>query len=876
MATTGFISAKSEVPNDPLLVLLPTQKPMRKPLSTALKITLLSFSLPLLFSGNTWAKTCTNAEVNVYLRNVSDALFDCDVNAIPTLIKALESNDEEIRIHAVYGLFFHVGIQDEIVVTALVKALKDENAEVRQTAASSLSIAAIKADIAIPSLIESLEDENSKVRSAAAYALRNSGTQADIVLPALIEVLKDSNADVRSSAAAAIAQISADTKIAIPALIEALKDNNAAVRSYAAYALSRDTDYKVALPALVEALKDEYAHVRSNAAVAIRGIGVEDETAISPLIDLLKDKNPSVRSSAAYALGLFSTEFDTVLPALIEALKDNEFEVRKEAARSLKKIAADQDLHATTMQQAEQALDIINTIRTALANPVLETDVYVEEYSLEVERSLESLQNKRQSFLLQSSAEWFSAGKNVWLAHVAFWLALIFAYPKSPQIQAIFFWNPWVRKIMGLGYVGFALTWVPFLRRKLFEPFQESLLADAGLENFKPDAYFENSDIKNSNLGEIKPIREAISGFKEQIVLEGASGLGKTMFLRHLCQQSKRVIVYLPATKCADGVIEAIQKKLHGEEIKDPKFLQNLIYSGAIAICIDGLNEVSADTRAKIVEFTENYFKGDIILATQPMEWIPPATAKRYVMQPLARSHIQAFLLSRKPLIPDYATVGGEAYEQACSRYLMQVLDDQQDAEELEAIHRILSNPMDLTVIASMIAAGKQPDLFRLQEQQYTVMAEEYREKHLGREFPLDVFSEAVYQMRLNDQTALPTEQFSEELLCMERHKMVVTRQSIDSNGNSAKEWYFRHDKIAEFFILQTFLEQPVRQEQHLGDPRFRGVYFMLANFLKLEDAIALREMLIQYAADTKDHTVSDTFVQLLRSRQVQSVQASV
>ena len=49
----------------------------------------------------------------------------------------------------------------------------------------------------------------------------------------------------------------------------------------------------------------------------------------------------------------------------------------------------------------------------------------------------------------------------------------------------------------------------------------------------------------------------------------------------------------------------------------------------------------------------------------------------------------------------------------------MQVLDDQQATEELEAIHRILSNPMDLTVIASMIAAGKQPDLFRLQEQQY-------------------------------------------------------------------------------------------------------------------------------------------------------------
>jgi HEAT repeat protein len=857
----------------------PTEKLMPKPLFTALKITLLSFSLPLFFTGSAWAKACTETEVNLYLKDNIDALLNCNSKIIPILIKALDNSDDNVRSHAVSALFSHVGVRDELVVPALVEVLKDqsENTEVRQRAAYGLSVAAVEAEIAIPALVEVLlQDRNSQVREGVTYALRRSGTKAEIVLPALIKALEDNNANVRSGAAIALAEIGADTKTAIPVLIKALKDDNAFVRSYAAYALRRDdTDFKVAVPALVEALKDEYAHVQANAAIGIWAIGVEDPTAILPLIHLLKDENPSVRSSATYALGLFSTEPNAVLPSLIEALKDKDFEVRKEAARSLRDVAANQYPHTATLPQTEQALKVVSEIKQVLADPNLNKEVYIEEYRLSVERSLESLQNKRQSFLLQSTAEWFSAGKNVWFAHAAFWLALIFAYPKSPQIQAIFFWNPWVRKIMGLGYVGFALTWVPLLRRSLFAPFRESLLADAGLENFKPEAYFENSDVKNPNSGDIKPIRDTIPGFKGQIVLEGASGLGKTMFLRHLCQQSKQVVVYLPATKCADGVIEAIQKKLHGEEIKDPKFLQNLIYSGAIAICIDGLNEVSADTRAKIVEFTENYFKGDIILATQPMEWTPPATAKRFVIQPLKRSHIQAFLFSRKTLIPNYAAVRGEAYEQVCSRYLTQVLGDQQDAEELEVIHRILSNPMDLTVIAAMIATGKQPDLFHLQEQQYTVMAEEYREKHLGQEFPLDRFSEAVYQMRLNDQTALLEEQFLEELLGMERHKMVVTRQSINSEGKTAKEWYFRHDKIAEFFILQTFLEQPERQEQHLGDPRFRGVYFMLANFLKLVDAIALREMLIQYAADTKDHTVSDTFVQLLRSRKTELTQTA-
>lgn len=56
----------------------------------------------------------------------------------------------------------------------------------------------------------------------------------------------------------------------------------------------------------------------------------------------------------------------------------------------------------------------------------------------------------------------------------------------------------------------------------------------------------------------------------------------------------------------------------------------------------------------------------------------------------------------------------------------------------------------------------------------------------------------------------------------------------------------------------------------HINDPRFQGVYFLLATKMPLDVDAAknLREELIQYAADTKDHTVSDTFIQLLCSRQ--------
>jgi hypothetical protein len=171
-----------------------------------------------------------------------------------------------------------------------------------------------------------------------------------------------------------------------------------------------------------------------------------------------------------------------------------------------------------------------------------------------------------------------------------------------------------------------------------------------------------------------------------------------------------------------------------------------------------------------------------------------------------------------------------------------------------------------------MLALGKTPDLLRLQEQQYTLMSADYQQRW-NQDFPLKKFSEAVYQLHLNDEKALPATEFHPELLSMEdeKYKMVVSRQWKDAKGEAQHEWYFRHDKIAEFFIVQTFLgdgeDVKARLVDRLGDPRFRGVYFLLATRLPLDDAKELRETLIQYAADTKDHTVSDEFVQLLRIR---------
>ncbi|NER29285.1 MAG: hypothetical protein F6J89_17085 [Symploca sp. SIO1C4] len=92
-------------------------------------------------------------------------------------------------------------------------------------------------------------------------------------------------------------------------------------------------------------------------------------------------------------------------------------------------------------------------------------------------------------------------------------------------------------------------------------------------------------------------------------------------------------------------------------------------------------------------------------------------------MQPLKRQQILEFLISRQAILPEDAPVLGVEYEQACEDYLKTQLNQQQSKEELTAVRRFLSNPMDLTLVAQLLAQGKEPDLLNLQQQQYEIMA---------------------------------------------------------------------------------------------------------------------------------------------------------
>ncbi|MFN6528779.1 HEAT repeat domain-containing protein [Nostoc sp. ChiSLP03a] len=858
--------------------------------------------------GAAWALGNLGEAAKPYVKDILDILKDKTVEAV-------------VRSGAASALG-NLGEVAKPYVKDIADILKDKTVEavVRSGAASALGNLGEAAKPYVKDILDILKDKTVEavVRFGAAVGLGNLGEAAKPYVKDILDILKDKTveADVRSNAAWALGNLGEAAKPYVKDIADILKDKTVDkfVRSGAAVGLGNLGEAaKPYVKDIADILKDKTADpsVRYGAAVGLGNLGEAAKPYVKDIADILKDKtvDKDVRYSAASALGKIEQfDLNNIVVILDSIYYDGQSEYAQwrfltyflgggtdevktlltwlgfpetktipvslshdRGDKTLKIFAQVWEPSQGLAQLREDLAKQIAVVARKVSWQPQDIGILETHYNNLKKAGYNEADSLQSVIVNLKTWQWLFNARTTILIHAAFWLALIFAYPKFPQVQAIFFWNPWVRRILGIGYVGLILTWVPFFREKLFEPFKPSLLADAGLDNFNPEAYFPNSKVKVPGVEEPVPITQVLPSIKGQVILEGDSGLGKSMYLRYLVKTSGRLVVYLPAHKCDKGVIEAIQAKLHGQA-QDADFLKNLIYSGALDICIDGLNEVTADTRAKICQFAESYFRGNIIMTTQPLEWTPPSTAKIYKLLPLEEPQIQQFLISRQPRLPKNAKVQGTNYEQATASFLTKALSNQQSPQELTAIEKVLSNPMDLTVVALMLSQGEYPDLFHLQQHQYNLMAAEYLQEW-NQEFPLKKFSDAVYQMRLKDEQALPADEFYQVLQSLEddKYKMVVSRQWQDEKGEAKREWYFRHDKIMDFFLVQNFLgeseEAKNRLIDHMDDPRFRGVYFLLATLLPLDAAEELKEKLVQYAADTKDHTVSDTFVQLLRPR---------
>jgi HEAT repeat protein len=103
-------------------------------------------------------------------------------------------------------------VVDEAEIASLIEKLKNDDEREQWNIVNALQRIGSQA---IPTLIKALNNEDGNVRANAASALRSMPAEASSAVPALIEALKDADSKVRASAAGALGNIRAEASSAV-------------------------------------------------------------------------------------------------------------------------------------------------------------------------------------------------------------------------------------------------------------------------------------------------------------------------------------------------------------------------------------------------------------------------------------------------------------------------------------------------------------------------------------------------------------------------------------------------------------------------------------------------------------------------------------
>ncbi|RLE38497.1 hypothetical protein DRJ17_03790 [Candidatus Woesearchaeota archaeon] len=525
-------------------------------------------------------------------------VVDVGEPAVEPLIKALKDENIEVRKRAATALGY---IGSERAIEPLIEvALKDENWGVRWEAANALRYTG--SERAVELLIKALEDENWEIRESAATAL--GSIKSERAVEPLIEVaLKDENRYVREEAATALGSIKSER--AVEPLIEvALKDENWEVRWEAANAL-RYTGSERAVELLIKALEDENIGVRESAATALGYIG--NERAVEPLIKALKDENWEIRESAATALGSIKSE--RAIEPLIEALKDENAGVRIEAARALGSIGTEKtvELLIKALKNenkdirigAAEALGMIESKKTIepLINALKDEDADVRIKAAEALGSIKSERAIEQLIkALKNENKDIRIGAAIALGSIKSEKAI------EPLIEALKDENAGVRirAATALGWIKSERAIEPLIEALKDEDASVRIRAAAALGSIKSERAIEQliKALKNENkdiriraaeaLGSIKsekaiePLIEALKDEDAGVREEAAEALGS-----------------IKSEKAIEPLIEALKDEDAGVRIEVAKALGSIKSEKAIEPLIEALKDENAGVRIK-------------------------------------------------------------------------------------------------------------------------------------------------------------------------------------------------------------------------------------------------------------------------------------
>jgi HEAT repeat protein len=150
-------------------------------------------------------------------RAIYEQLLTLGSAGMPTLIRGLADPDVQVRrnvalfLNAASGGWYGLPkprLDIRTCLPALIAALSDRDARVRELSAQAIGTIGPVAVSAVPALITLLASSDEGSRNSACIGLAGIGPLADQALPALRKALADPSADVRSFAKRAIEAIS--------------------------------------------------------------------------------------------------------------------------------------------------------------------------------------------------------------------------------------------------------------------------------------------------------------------------------------------------------------------------------------------------------------------------------------------------------------------------------------------------------------------------------------------------------------------------------------------------------------------------------------------------------------------------------------------
>jgi HEAT repeat protein len=275
------------------------------------------------------------------LAKISPNDSDTAAQAVELLVEGMQSDDAHSRRMAARALG-ELKASPEIVIPALVKALKDSDQTVVGNAIDALT--SLGPQVA-PRAAAALQ--NKDLRTYAVRVLARLGGDAKEAVPALIAVLQDPDPEFVREAQFALGNIGPAAASAVPALLRSLSSDNERVRNSAFYAIGHiGPAAKEAVPTLRKMLvtsKDQFVHVAC--LWTLVHIQPNDPQLVAEAVPALTKAlampdHELARIEVAVTLGNLGAAAKSALPALQKSLQDESQTVRTVAAKAIEQIEA--------------------------------------------------------------------------------------------------------------------------------------------------------------------------------------------------------------------------------------------------------------------------------------------------------------------------------------------------------------------------------------------------------------------------------------------------------------------------------------------------------------------------------------------------------